>query len=162
MLARSPFTHSMAEQTTFDQHGASYFVDLALSRIPSAFGKLAFVASLRQANPGCYHDPLAALVYGKEQVDATLRQKHREMFHAFLGAALATQTEQVAEYLARADDEKPRIAQTVRRWFQESLYEELIPATVRESEGELFSSDLRTILQLLQARLGFADEAGGR
>jgi len=148
----------MAEQTFFDQHHASDFIDLALSRIPSAFEKLAFLAGLRHPNPGRYDDPLAVLVYGEDQIDAALRQKHREMFYGWLGVALARQTEDVAEYLARqADAQYPRVAETLQRWVQERSYEKLIPEAANESERELFSSDLRAILQLLQVRLGSAE-----
>jgi hypothetical protein len=145
---------------TFDQHGASDFTELALSRIPSTFGKLAFLAALKQSNTGRYDHPLTALVYGKDQIDAALRQKHREMFYAWLGVALARQTEDVAEYLAsQADGQNPLIAQTLQRWVQERSYEKLIPEAVSGPERELFSSDLRAILQLLQVRLGSTQEA---
>jgi hypothetical protein len=68
------------------------------------------------------------LVYGKDQVDAVLRKKHAELFCAWLGVALATPTEQVAEYSTdQADGQNPRIVQMLERWIQYRLYANLIP-----------------------------------
>jgi hypothetical protein len=100
------------------------------------------------------------LVYGKDQFDAVLRKRHGEIFHAWLGVPLVTQTEEVAEYLTdQADGQNPRIAQTLERWIQFGLYVNLIPDDASEPERGLFSSDLRAILQLLQVRLGSTGEA---
>jgi hypothetical protein len=149
-----PLTNSLPEQTPFDPLSASNFVDVALGQIASAFGQLAFLAGLRHENSGRYYDPLADLVYGKDQVDTVLRRKHAELFCAWLGVALATQTEEVAEYLTgQADGENPRIAQMLERWIEYRMYENLIPEAGSELERGLFSSDLRAILQLLQVRL---------
>jgi hypothetical protein len=155
-----PLTNSLPEQTPFDPLSASNFVDVALGQIAPTFGKLAFLAGLRRENSGRYDDPLAALVYGKDQVDAVLRKKHREIFHVWLGVALVAQTEEVAEYLAvQADGQNPRIAQLLQRWIQYKLYVNLIPEDMSEPAREMFSSDLRAILQLLQVRLGSIAEA---
>jgi hypothetical protein len=144
----------MTEQSPLIQPSASDFVGLALAQIPSAFGRLAFVAGLKHPNPGRYDDPLAALVFGKDQIDAVLRRKHWEIFSAWLSVALATQSGEVAEYLAgQAHGQKTRIEQTLQVWIQYELYANLIPETASEQERELFSSDVKAILQLLQVRL---------
>ena len=82
----------MTEVTALVDLGISDFVDLALSRIPSTFGKLAFLASLTDEHTGRYGDSLAVLLYGREQTEACLKQKHRETFFAWLRLALAAQT----------------------------------------------------------------------
>jgi len=66
------------------------FVDLAISKIPTSFGKLTLLAGFRDENTGRYTDTLAALVYG-ERLDAILEQRHRDLFLAWLGLDLATQ-----------------------------------------------------------------------
>jgi hypothetical protein len=157
-----PLTNSLPEQTPFDPLSASNFVDVALGQIASAFGQLAFLAGLRHENSGRYYDPLADLVYGKDQVDTVLRRKHAELFCAWLGVALATQTEEVAEYLTdQADGQNPRIAQMLEWWIQYRLYENLIPEGTSKPQRELFSSDITAILQLLQVRLGALREIHG-
>jgi len=126
----------------------SDFVDLAISTIPSTFGKLTFLAGLRDESTGRYTDPLAALLYGN-QLDGVLEQRHRQFFLAWLGLDLATQTTQVAQYLA-VDDENENTL--VEQWIKETLYEKLIPPAAREVERKLFVSDLMTILLLLQGK----------
>src|ERR1700688_1387518 len=101
----------------------SDFVDLAISKIPSLFGKLTFLAGLRDESTGRYTDPLAALLYGN-QLGAVLEQRHGGFFLAWLGLDLATQTTQVAQYLAVDDEDKTTL---VKQWIKERGYEKLAP-----------------------------------
>ena len=66
----------------------SDFVDLAISKIPSSFGKLTFLAGLRDESTGRYTDPLAALLYGGG-LDAVLGRRHRELFSAMAWSRLS-------------------------------------------------------------------------
>ena len=134
--------------------GASDFVDLAISKIPSSFGQLTFLAGLRDESTGRYTDPLAALLYGK-QLDTVIEQRHRELFLVWLGLDLAAQTTQVAEYLAVDDEDQNTL---VEQWIEERLYEKLIPPAAREVERKFFVSNLVTILLLLQGKLRSSGE----
>jgi hypothetical protein len=125
------------------------FVDLAISKIPTSFGKLTLLAGLRDANTGHYTDTLAALVYGK-RLDAILEQRHRDLFLAWLGLDLATQATQVEQYITVDGENQYSLNE---RWIQQRLYEKLIPPAAREVERKLFVSNLVTILLLLQGRL---------
>jgi hypothetical protein len=133
----------------------SDFVDLALSKIPSSFGKLTFLAGLRDDSTGRYTDPLAALAYGKV-LDAVLERRHREIFFAWLVLDLATQSTQVAQHLAVDDKDQNTL---IEQWIQERLYEKLIPSAAGEVERKLFVSDLMTILLLLQGQLNSSEES---
>jgi len=133
----------------------SDFVDLAISKIPSLFGKLTFLAGLRDESTGRYTDPLAALLYGN-QLGAVLEQRHGGFFLAWLGLDLATQTTQVAQYLAVDDEDKTTL---VKQWIKERGYEKLAPPAAREVERKLFVSDLITILLLLQDKLNSGEES---
>ena len=146
----------MAEEMPIHEFDASDFVNLALSPSPSTFGRLVLLADLRDHDT----DPLAAELYGKAQIDAALERKHREIFRAWLCLNRAAQMEEVAEYLAdQAGNRDATIAQLVHRWTEEKLYEKLRPAGASEPLRELFSSDLRAILQLLQVKLS---SSGGK
>jgi hypothetical protein len=69
----------------------------------------------------------------------------------------------VAQYLAdQGNGDNAPIAQTIQQWIQERSYEKLIPEAAGEQERDLFSSDLRAILQLLQVRLMTADVVSRR
>jgi hypothetical protein len=67
------------EQDPFKKFDASDFVNLALSPIPSTFGRLVLMAESLDHTT----DELAELLYGKEQIAAALEQKHRDIFFAW-------------------------------------------------------------------------------
>jgi hypothetical protein len=145
----------MAEKNPFDKFDASDFVNLALSPIPSKLGRLVFLADMRDHDT----DQLAKMLYGKDQIDEALRQKHREVFFAWLGLSLTAQIEDVAQYLANEGGKNDTtVAKLIHQWVQEKLYERLRPTAAGESEWRLFSCDLQAILQLL-LRLGFSGES---
>src|SRR5580704_10659706 len=114
----------------FDKFDASDFVNLALSPIRSNFGRLVLLADMQDYN----NDQLADMLYGKEPIDAALRQKHCEVFAGWLGLSLAAQLADVTEYVANEGGNDTAIAKLVHRWVEEKLYERLRPAEVGESE----------------------------
>jgi hypothetical protein len=150
----SEAAHYLAEQSFLDNFGPLDFVSLAVSTIPSRFVKLAFLASLKDGTDGHYRDPLAGKLYGEEEIEAALQGKHREIFSNWLGLGLAAQMAEVAEYLAGQDEDHNAL---ISIWLHDKVYESLIPTAVSQAERNLFSSDLKAILQLLQVRLGSSD-----
>ena len=141
----------MPEETFLENFGPLDFVNLAVSAIPSTFVKLAFLAGLKDGNDDRYRDPLAGLVYGEEKIEAALQGKHREIFSGWLGLSLAAQMAEVAEYLAAQDEDHNALLSI---WLHDEVYESLIPSDLSGAERNLFTSDLKAILQLLQVRLG--------
>src|ERR1700730_14003646 len=151
----SEAAHYMAEQSFLDNFGPLDFVSLAVSAIPSTFVKLAFLASLKDGTDGGhYRDPLAGILYGEEEIEAALQGKHREIFSNWLGLGLAAQMAEVAGYLAGQDEDHNAL---ISIWLHDKVYESLIPTAVSQAERNLFSSDLKAILQLLQVRPGSSD-----
>jgi hypothetical protein len=147
----------MEKQNPCDKFDASDFVSLALSPIPSAFGRLVLLADLRDN-----HDELADMLYGKDQIDEAIREKHREIFIAWLGLSPAKKTAEVAAHLAdQGGSQKAVLYQLIQQWLQGRLYERLRPTGASDSEHRLFSSVLGAILQSLQARLGSSEESHG-
>jgi len=114
-----------------------------LSRIPTAFGRLVFVSSLRDIHTGRYfHDELSALL-GIDEADRALRHSHHQVFSHWLVFSLADQKSDLDEYL-NAD----RI--TALR------YRDLPPATARDVEVQLYLTDLETVLELVRCERGGA------
>ena len=147
----------MEEQNPCDKFDASDFVSLALSPIRSTFGRLVLLADLRDN-----HDELADMLYGKEQIDEAIREKHREIFIAWLGLSPATKTAEVAEHLAdQGTSQNAVLCQLIQQWLQGKLYERLMPTGASDLEHGRFSTVLRAILQRLQARLGSSEESHG-
>ena len=141
---------AMPAEVAIADVSVSDFVNLALSRIPSIFGKLALLASLQDEQTGRYGDPLAVLLYGRKQTEDCLKQKHAEIFFAWLRLALAAQTLDLTKCLTSWDDDQNPFTTS---WFDERLPEKLIPGPASEMEHALFMGNLRAAFDSLKTRL---------
>ena len=120
-----------------------------LQRIPTQFGRLHFLASLRDVLTGEYsHPPLSQLV-GREITDRTLRHSHHEIFARWLSLSLERQKADLDEYLASSGAPA-----------ELSAYRALAPATAHQVEQQLYLTDLETLLELV--RFENAEASGNR
>lgn len=109
-----------------------------LSRIPTLFGRLVFLSSLRDTKTGAYyHDSLAHLA--QEDADRTLRSSHQQIFQSWISSGLADQMADLETYLNTAGG--PRYA---------IPYRNLVPSEARDVEQQLYLTDLETLLELLR------------
>jgi hypothetical protein len=124
-----------------------------LSQIPSAFGKLVYLASLRDPNTGEYlHHGLAA-VFGHEEADKAMRQSHEGVFEEWLGFGIEQQKLDLELYVAGLEPDRAKIVVT---WSKLEPYRNLPPDSARDVEKELFLGDLETLLSLMRNELGVA------
>lgn len=108
-----------------------------LARVPTNFGRLVFLASLRDNLTGRYsHPPLSQMV-GREITDRTLCHSHHEIFAQWLGFTLAQQQADLDEYLTTAYA-VPDLAH----------FREIVPGTAHQVERQLYLTDLETLLEL--------------
>jgi hypothetical protein len=114
-------------------------------QIPTHFGRLAYLASLRDSTTGRYaHEGLVRLL-GPEDADRTLCHSHHQVFSEWLGFSLAEQKSDLDEYLNAVGS--PRYA---------LHYHNLVPPTARAVERQLYLTDLETLLELLKYEHGGA------
>jgi hypothetical protein len=118
-----------------------------LSQIPTLFGRLVYLSSLRDPNSGAYQHFGLAQVFGAKEADRTLRQSHTQQFGAWLNLNLEEQKADLEDYLASLEEEIPAILAT---WARLAPYRNLIPARAREVERQLYLSDLEVVLELLR------------
>ncbi len=121
-----------------------------LARIPTLFGRLAFLASLRNPANGVYeHQGLAHMV-GDEQAGETLRRSHGRVFQDWVCLNLEQQKADLQEYLA----EDPDPVAMLNDWMTSGSYRNLAPGTAQPAERQLFVGDFGTLLVLLRHEYG--------
>ncbi len=135
----------------FQRGAASDLWRRTLARIPTAFGRLAYLASLRDQNSGVYNHHGLAQMFGDEESDQTLRRSHERMFAEWLCFGLERQKAEVAEYLGALDG-PPSVV--LANWSRLMPYRNFLPATATETERNLYLADLETVIELLRHEHG--------
>ena len=138
----------MGEFTTKSQTSRTPVTEMwrkTLLQIPTHFGRLVFLASLRDPATGHYYHQGLAQSVGTEEADRSLCNSHHQVFQQWLGFSLAEQKADLDEYLSFGT--APRYALPYRK---------LVPPTARDVERQLYLTDLETLLELLKFEHGGA------
>ena len=122
-----------------------------LSHIPSVFGRLVHLASLRNQNTAKYEHHGLALVFGDDESSRTLRESHERAFAEWLTYTLEHQKADLDLYLASLTMDRRTIIDT---WLRLAPYRNFIPASARNPERALYLSDLEMLLTLLKNEYG--------
>ena len=109
-----------------------------VAQIPTQFGRLSFMASLRDAPTGRYAHPSLIENFGREMADRTLSHAHHQVFMEWLRLNLADQMADLIDYLRSASFRPATLP-----------YRELVPANAHEVERQLYLTDLELILQMI-------------
>jgi len=129
-----------AQQILFDLT-ANY-----LEPLPTAYDRLDYLASLHAESADRYvHEKLASL-YGKDPVDEVISQCHLEVFERLLEMSLKAQGEELRTYLTSLPGSIEENAAVCLR-----LGQQWIPKQAPHYLKELYCSNLRVLLELLQA-----------
>jgi hypothetical protein len=136
------------DHATLDRGAVSNLWRNTLSQIPSVFGRLVYVSSLRNPNNGRYEHHGLALIFGEEDANKALKKSHLQIFDEWLTFNLEQQVSDLALYLAALPD--PR-ATVIENWIKLSPYRNLIPASVRGVERRLYIKDLTKVLEVLKS-----------
>ena len=75
-----------------------------LSQIPTTFGKVAHLASLRNENSGQYEHFGLAQLYSDEEADRVLGLSHHQVFREWLNFPLEKQRQDLENYLESIGD----------------------------------------------------------
>ena len=126
-----------------------------LDQIPTLYGRLVYLTSLRNNDTGEYLHHGLALVFGQSAADQALRESHWDTFHEWLECPLDRQMADLDEYMRRLPTDQLVL---LENWRALAPYRNLPPADANAEERDLFNSDLETVLDLLiRARRGGAE-----
>jgi hypothetical protein len=114
-----------------------------LQRIPTHFGRLVFLASLRDPLTERYSHPPLNQIVGREVTHRTLCHSHHAIFSEWLSFALSQQKADLDRYLVAC-----------RARLDLVSYRDLVPGTVHHVERQLYLTDLETLLELLRFEHG--------
>ena len=123
------------------------FTQTTLAGIPGNFARLAYVASLRDLSSGRYeHEGLSA-VYPGEAIQQAIEVCHEQVFERILETPLSAQEEDLRSCLGAM---KAGLHGTVVHWQRMESYRVLAPEKSPDYLKDLFYSNLRALLELLQ------------
>lgn len=114
-----------------------------LAQIPSVFGRLDYLARLRDPNSGIYKHHGLAQVFGEAEADRALRESHLTSFHEWLALPLEHQKVDLALFFSGLLVDRQTLIET---WLRLAHYRNLIPASAREPERLLYLADIETLL----------------
>jgi len=127
-----------------------------LSQIPSVFGRLVYLSSLRDPNSGRYEHAGLAQLFGQRESDRALRQSHSQTFDEWLCFDMEQQKADLDLYLAGLMDNRKTIIET---WSRLCPYKGLIPTNnVDGHAAELYLAEFNALLQLMMNQYGVSGE----
>jgi hypothetical protein len=122
-----------------------------LAQIPTLFGRLAYLASLRNPNANSYQHHGLAARYGVRASQAALKDSHVELLRDWLMLPLSERKQDLDHYLG--DMDTPR-ALVIHNWKRLRVYSQYVPAQALKPERELFLGDLEILLEILGRECG--------
>ena len=124
------------------------FASRTLAVIPSDYGKLYYVNSLRNSNTGRYqHDGLAGL-YSEDSVQVALAHCHEEIFARILEAPLRHQERDLRKCLEAAGDQ---FWPVVESWRETRFFKNMCPEGLPEYLSDLFCSNMGALLAIFSS-----------
>lgn len=123
------------------------FTLTTLAGIPGLFARLIYMGSLRDLSSGRYEHAGLAALYPDEALQQALQLCHEQIFERILETPLSSQHEDLRACLAEMQGGLSAAATHLRRL---ESYRVLVPEESPNYLKELFYSNLRALLEVLQ------------
>jgi len=133
------------------------FTLTTLAGIRGLYARLVYIASLRDLSSGRYdHAGLSAL-YPDAAIQQALQLCHEQVFERILELPLSTQQADLRDCLAVMEG---GLSGAVSHWRRIEAYRVLVPEAAPDYLKELFYSNLRALLEILDEELSPARSGG--
>jgi hypothetical protein len=129
------------------------FTLTTLAGIPGEFSRLTYMASLRDLSSGRYEHAGLAALYPDEAIQQALNLCHEQIFERLLETSLARQEADLKECLQRMPG---GLCTALTHWRRMEAYRVLMPERAPGYLKELFCSNLRALLEILQEECSMA------
>ena len=121
------------------------FLKLALAN-SSTLHQVVYLAGMHDSNTGQYRDMTLALIFNEQEVDQAVRQRHEQIFSAWLCLNIPQQMADLTWYLTHIQFAQ---REALRIWIDSKWYEKLLPSSARPLERMLFIGDFEIVLHLM-------------
>ena len=158
MIFEVPMKGERVAGVAFDRSASADLWRNTISQIPSVFGRLVYLASLRNPNNGSYEHHGLALVFGEDEANKALKNSHNAVFAEWLSFNLEQQKADLDLYISALFEDKRVVVET---WTRLAPYRNLLPASARSVERRLYITDFTALLELLKGANGVAEPDPG-
>lgn len=125
-----------------------------LSHIPSSYGRLVYLASLRNPDTGRYEHYGLTLNPNNSDANRALRRSHEAIFQEWVSYSLEQKKTDLELYVLTI--EQVEKSELIDAWLRLTPYKNLVPASIQGPERQKHVSDFEAILGLLKNVYGVA------
>jgi hypothetical protein len=125
-----------------------------LMHIPSSYGKLVYLASLRNPDTGRYEHFGLAQHPNNADANRALRRSHETTFQQWVNYSLEQKKTDLELYISTIDSVER--SELLDAWLRLTPYKNLVPAAIQGPERQKHVSDFEAILGLLKNVYGVA------
>jgi hypothetical protein len=118
-----------------------------LSQIPNTYGRLAYLASLRDPNSGAYRHYGLSAAFGREESAGALRKSHEDTFLEWLQLPLSLKTTDLREHFQNLEENPRAVMMYLARGMS---YLNQTPDSASHAQRRQFQKEMEILLELLR------------